>query len=163
NRLSHAGELAELAESLHVELYAGEAAMNSRLTEVRRTLEHLTRIDPSLQQWRETVESALFGLEEMGRVMGEYASSIEHDPGRLDALRRRQDMLFRLKRKYGPDLDDVMRTAAEARAELEALESSVLDRDSIEREIGAATRELEEAAARLSAARKKGAKRLGEA
>src|SRR5690606_37406075 len=118
NRLEHAGELASLAESLHVELYAGERAVAARLTEVRRTLEHLTRIDPTLQQWRETVESALYGLEEMGREMGEYASSIEHDPARLDVLRRRQDLLFRLKRKYGPELDDVLRTADLARNEL---------------------------------------------
>lgn len=163
SRLSHAGELAALSESLHVELYAGERAVSARLAEVRRTLDQLTRIDRSLQQWRETVESALFGLEEMGRVMGEYASSIEHDPARLDDLRRRQDLLFRLKRKYGPELEDVIRTAAEARAELSALESSVLDRAAIEQEIADAQRALDAAAARLSAARRKGAKRLASA
>ena len=163
NRLAHAGELADMAESLHVELYAGERALSARLAEVRRTLDHLTRIDPSLQQWRETVEGALFGLEEMGRVMGEYASSIEHDPARLDDLRRRQDLLFRLKRKYGPDLEDVIRTAGEARAELDALESSVLDREAIEREIADAQRALDAAAARLSSARRKGSKRLASA
>jgi DNA repair protein RecN (Recombination protein N) len=160
NRLAHASELASLAESLHVELYAGERAVASRLAEVRRTLDHLTRIDPSLQQWRETVEGALFGLEEMGREMGEYASAIEHDPARLDDLRRRQDLLFRLKRKYGPELDDVIHTAATARAELEALESAVLDRAAIEREIGDAQRALEAAATRLTAARAQGAERL---
>ncbi|HEX2167429.1 MAG TPA: DNA repair protein RecN [Longimicrobiales bacterium] len=163
NRLSHAAELSELAESLHVELYAGERAVSARLADVRRTLDHLTRIDPSLQQWRETVENALFGLEEMGRVMGEYSSSIEHDPARLDNLRRRQDMLFRLKRKYGPELEDVIRTASDARSELEALESSVLDREAIEREIADADRALQAAAARLTAARRKGSKQLGSA
>ena len=163
NRLSHAGELASLAESLHVELYAGERAVSARLAEVRRTLDHLTRIDPTLQQWRETVEGALFGLEEMGREMGEYASSIEHDPSRLDDLRRRQDLLFRLKRKYGPELADVIRTAADARAELDALDSSALDRDAIEREIEDAVRALNAACARLTVARTKGAKRLASA
>lgn len=163
NRLSHAGELAELAESLHVELYAGEQAVSARLADVRRTLDQLARIDASLHQWRETVESALFGLEEMGRVMGEYASSIEHDPARLDDLRRRQDLLFRLKRKYGPELEDVIRTAADARAELDALETSVLDREDLEREIADAQRALDAAAARLTAARRKGAKRLASA
>jgi DNA repair protein RecN (Recombination protein N) len=163
SRLSHASELASLAESLHVELYAGERAVAARLADVRRTLEHLARIDATLQQWRETVEGALYGLEEMGREMGEYASSIEHDPARLDDLRRRQDMLFRLKRKYGPELEDVIRTADTARAELEVLDGSELDRAAIEREIDAAQRALDAAAARLTAARKKGAKRLSSA
>ncbi|MGH7447776.1 MAG: DNA repair protein RecN [Longimicrobiales bacterium] len=163
NRLSHAGELATLAESLHTELYAGERAIAARLAEVRRTLEHLTRIDATLHQWRETVETSLYGLEEMGREMGEYSSSIEHDPARLDDLRRRQDLLFRLKRKYGPELVDVIQTARTARAELDALESSVLDRAAIEREIAEAQGALDAAAARLTAARRKGAKRFAAA
>ncbi|MEX0906715.1 MAG: DNA repair protein RecN [Gemmatimonadota bacterium] len=159
-RLAHAAELSGLASTLHSELYAGEHAIGARLAEVRRLLEQLTRIDPSLEQWRETVESALFGLEEMGRDMGVYASAIEDDPPRLEKLRRRQDLLFRLKRKYGPELDDVIRTAAAAREELSALDSSALDRGRIEREIDDAAKALASAAARLSAARKKGAKRL---
>jgi DNA repair protein RecN (Recombination protein N) len=159
-RLEHAGELAGLAEQLHGELYAGELAIGARLADIRRTLEHLIRIDPSLGTWQETVESALFGLEEMGRQMGEYASGIEHDPARMDAIRRRQDQLFRLKRKYGPELDDVLRTADAAREELSALDTAALDRGAIEREIEESRTALAAAATRLTAARRKSAARL---
>jgi DNA repair protein RecN (Recombination protein N) len=95
--------------------------------------------------------------------MGEYSTSIEHDPGRLDDLRRRQEMLFRLKRKYGPELDDVISTGVAARTELDALEGSALDRNAIEREIADATRALNALAADLTAARTAGAHRLVEA
>jgi DNA repair protein RecN (Recombination protein N) len=159
-RLAHASELAGMAETLHAELYANESAVGARLADVRRTLEHLIRIDPTLQQWQETVESALFGLEEMGRQMGEYASAIEHDPARLDDVRRRQDLLFRLKRKYGPELADVLHTAAAARAELAALDGAALDRGAIEREIADADIALRAAASRLTAARRTAAARL---
>jgi DNA repair protein RecN (Recombination protein N) len=162
-RLSHASELAGMADTLHAELYASERAIGSRLAEVRRTLEHLIRIDPTLQPWQETVESALFGLEEMGRQMGEYASAIEHDPARLDEVRRRQDTLFRLKRKYGPELDDVLRTAASAREELGTLDNAALDRGALEREIADAQAALIAAAERLTAARRKAAAKLGRA
>jgi DNA repair protein RecN (Recombination protein N) len=162
-RLEHAGELASLADSLHRSLYAGEDTVAARLAEVRRWLEQIARIDTDLQQWRDVVENALFGLEELGREMGGYASSIEHDPSRLDAIRRRQDQLFRLKRKYGPDLEDVMQTADSARAELDALESSALDQEQIERDIAAASAALGAAAERLSAARRAGADRLATA
>jgi DNA repair protein RecN (Recombination protein N) len=160
SRLTHAVELSSLAGALHAELYAGEHAIAARLADVRRSLDQLARIDPSLQQWRETVENALFSLEEMGREMGDYAAAVESDPARLDALRRRQDLLFRLKRKYGPDLDDVIRTGAQARAELAALDSSGLDRDTIEREIGETQERLAAAATRLSSARQAAGRRL---
>jgi DNA repair protein RecN (Recombination protein N) len=160
HRLEHAGELAGLAESLHAELYATETSVAARLTEVRRMLEQLVRIDPALGDWQETVQNALYGLEELGREMGGYASGVEHDPARLDELRRRQDTLFRLKRKYGPDLEDVIATADAARAELGALDSSALDRNQLERELAAATDALAGAAKKLSAARAKGGAKL---
>jgi DNA repair protein RecN (Recombination protein N) len=160
-RLSHAGELAGLAESLHTKLYATEDSLTTRVADVRRTLEQLVRIDPSLGEWQEVVQNALYGLEELGREMGSYAAGIEQDPGRLDALRRRQDTILRLRRKYGPELDDVLRTAEAARQELAALDGSVLDRDVIEREIGEARGALQQAANRLSDARHSGAERLG--
>jgi DNA repair protein RecN (Recombination protein N) len=161
-RLSHASELAQLAESLHAELYAGEHAVGARLAEIRRALDQLIRIDDSLASWREVVDNALFGLEELGRDMGRYASAIEHDPARLDELRRRQDIIFRLKRKYGPELDDVIRTGESARAELAALDTSELDRAALEREIRAAQQDLARAAGELSTARAHGAGKLAQ-
>jgi DNA repair protein RecN (Recombination protein N) len=159
-RLEHAGELAGLAATLHGELYAGEDAIAARLTEVRRVLEQIARIDATLQPWQEIVENALYNLEELGREMGGYAAAIEHDPARLDELRRRQELLFRLRRKYGPELADVVATAESARVELAALDSSSLDHVEIEREIERAGRALRQAAERLSEARRRGATAL---
>jgi DNA repair protein RecN (Recombination protein N) len=89
--------------------------------------------------------------------MGSYASGVEHDPARLEHVRQRLDIMFRLKRKYGPDLDDVLRTAEQARTELAVLDSSALDHVAIERDIADAQRALSDAAAGLSKARKRGA------
>jgi DNA repair protein RecN (Recombination protein N) len=159
-RLEHAGELAGLADALHAELYATETSVAARLTEVRRQLEQLVRIDPALAEWQEVVQNALYGLEELGREMGGYATGVEHDPARLDELRRRQDTLFRLKRKYGPDLEDVIQTGDNARTELARLDGSSLDRDRLERELADAEKALRAAAARLSAARARGGGQL---
>jgi DNA repair protein RecN (Recombination protein N) len=160
NRLAHASELAGIAETLHGELYAAEESVAARLAEVRRLLDQLVRIDPSLDDWREVVQNALYGLEELGREMGSYAAGVEHDPARLDDVRRRLDVIARLRRKYGPDVDAVLRTADEARRELAILDGSSLDRSQIEREIETGAVSLWDAAARLSKARAKGAARL---
>jgi DNA repair protein RecN (Recombination protein N) len=161
-RLSHAGELAGLAEALHAELYASEESVAVRVAEVRRTLEQLSRIDPALKEWQEVVQNALYGLEELGREMGAYASAVEQDPARLDALRSRQDRILRLKRKYGPELADVLRLASEARAELATLDSSAFDQDALQREIDVAQRDLAAAARKLTQARTAGAARMAQ-
>ena len=46
-RLEHSEELARLASRLHNELYADDRSATARLSDLRRVLEHLIRIDGS--------------------------------------------------------------------------------------------------------------------
>ena len=159
-RLEHADELARGAQQLHQQLYAAESSITSRLDELRRTLQQLARLDPSLAHYQEALEGALYTLEEAGRDLGAYADDVEHDPARLDAVRRRQDLLFRLTGKYGPDLAAVLETLASAQSELALLEGVAFERDALDRERAAAVQALAERCAALTKARRAGSKRL---
>ncbi len=92
--------------------------------------------------------------------MGDYAAGIEADPARLDALRRRQDLLFRLKAKYGETLEQVIEVGRRARRELDLLDGAGLERKALEKAEAEAQAALNDVAGELSAARKKAAKRL---
>lgn len=159
-RLEHAEELTGLARSLHDTIYASETSLTGTLGEVRRTLDHLIRIDASQADARELLESAFYGLEELGRRMGDYADGIEYDPARLEELRRRLDLLFRLKSRYGPTLEDVIAAGQAARAELELVDDAALARRELEQKLGHARTELERSASDLSKQRKRAAARL---
>jgi DNA repair protein RecN (Recombination protein N) len=137
-RLEHAEDLARLSQALHQELYEGEAAVTGVLGALRRELDHLIRIDPSQESARELLDAAYFSAEELGRRMGDYASRIEHDPARLDAIQARRDLLFRLRNKYGPTLNDVLATGQRARQELDALETAVFQRNALEKAVAEA-------------------------
>ncbi|MGH7551998.1 MAG: DNA repair protein RecN, partial [Longimicrobiales bacterium] len=160
HRLTHAEELSRLAGELHRELYDAEDAIGARLRNVRRALDHLTRIDPALGEWRELVDNAYFGLEEMGRRMGEYRSSLEHDPARLEEVRQRQHLLFRLRSKYGGDLGAVLAVGRGAREELDALDRADLDRKALVADRDAARAAHAELCLRLSAHRRAAVERL---
>ncbi len=160
HRLDHAEELARLSGRLHGTLYADEASVTSSLAELRRVLDHLVRIDGTQADATELLESALIALEELGRRMGDYAAGIEADPARLDAIRRRQDLLFRLKAKYGETVEQVLEVGRRARRELDLLDGAGLERKALEKAEADANGALADVAAELSAARKKAAKRL---
>jgi DNA repair protein RecN (Recombination protein N) len=162
-RLDHAEELARLSEQLHAGLYADEDALAGRLAELRRLLDQLHRIDASFADARDALESAYYAIDEVGRGMGDYGSRIEHDPVRLDRVRQRQDLLYRLKSKYGATLEEVLAVGARARAELGQLESAGLDRAALQRAAGQAQAELDGAAARLTSSRTAAANRLADA
>ena len=162
-RLEHSEELAQVAEQLHQELYAGDGSVAERLRELRRTLDHLLRIDPAPEDAREMLDAAFYAVDELGRRMGDYAAGVEHDPQRLEEIRRREDLIFRLKSKYGPGIEDVLATGERARAELELLDTAAFERQSLEEEERVAGDDLRALAQELSARRREAAARLADA
>lgn len=159
-RLEHSEELAQLAGALSDALYAGDDSVSARLGEVRRTLDHLVRIDQSQADARELLDTAYYAIEELGRRFGDYAGGIEYDPARLEEVRRRQDLLYRLRSKYGPELEDVIATAAKAREELSLVDDAAFRRQQVESALGAAQQKRQQLSTELSRQRKKAAARL---
>ncbi len=161
-RLEHSEELTRGVGALHDALYAGEDAVADRLSAARQQLARLARIDPELEELSTRLSDAYHAVEDAGRRLGDYAASAEHDPARLEQIRRRLDALFRLKRKYGPELDDVLATGQRVREELKGLEDADHDLERLERERDAAQTALKVAARAVSERRRQAAERLGD-
>lgn len=162
-RLTHAEELAREAGELHQVLYGGQDAVADRLSEALRSLERLSQVDPRLADVRASVESAFHSAADAGRELGSYASSVEHDPARLEELRERLDLLGRLRRKYGPTLADVISTQERLAEELAELDGSAIELADLDTALTAARSALDEAAAELSRSRAKAARSLSKA
>jgi DNA repair protein RecN (Recombination protein N) len=162
-RLEHAEELRVLAQGMTSMLEGDEDAVLQRLAAVQRSLASIQRIDSSLARLQETFDTAFYGLEELARELVAYEEGIELDPERLAEVERRRDLIFRLTKKYGPAIGDVLETAQRARAELDLLDSAGFDiRQLGERERAAAAR-VTEAATALTALRTAAADRLARA
>ncbi|UCC27136.1 MAG: DNA repair protein RecN [Gemmatimonadales bacterium] len=161
-RLSHSQELAAELSRAHELLYAGEGAISDRLAEVGRLLTRVVRLDPGLGSLQEMVEAALQSVQEAGRAAGTYAADVEHDPLRLQAIEHRRDLLFKLKRKYGPELQDVLDTEERLVREVRELRDADDDLAALESQLDAILEEVVELSARLSRAREGAAQELAQ-
>jgi DNA repair protein RecN (Recombination protein N) len=159
-RLEHSEELLALAGELHETVYGGDGAVVDRLGGLRRALDSLLQIDPGATGIEELYETGQATLDELGRRLRDYRFRIEHDPGRLAMLRQRQDQLFRLRRKYGGTLEEVLAEGERARAELDTIETSEDEIDRRESEERTRSEALLALAAKLSAARGRASERL---
>ncbi len=162
-KLDHAEELASDAEGVHRLVYSEEGAASERVAEARELLRRLARVDPEMEPFRDEIEEIYHRLTELGRSVGDYAAEVEVDPGRAEELRSRAELLFRLKRKYGPELDDVLETARRFRSEVSELDGAGFELEEIERRVASLAERLAEAAGRLSHERSAAGGRLGEA
>ncbi len=163
-RHEHSEELVEGTGSAHETLYAGEGSVADRISEVRTVLTRLARFDPEqLEEAAGLLNDAFHAINEVGRRLGDYASSVDHDPARLEEVRGRLDLIFRLKRKYGPELSDVLATARRLREELAEMEEADHDLEALRQRTERARADLASAAEALSERRSAAAERLATA
>jgi DNA repair protein RecN (Recombination protein N) len=159
-RLEHAEELRALSNGAAELLDGSEDAMLQRLGQLHRALGSLGRIDASLERLNELYDSAFYALEELSRELVEYERTVELDPERLEEVQRRRDLLFRLCKKYGPGLVDVIEAGRRAREELDLVDSAGLDLRGLEQREAAERERLRSDAAALTEMRRAAADRL---
>ena len=162
-RLANAEELIRQAEQFAELVDGEEVGALEALRQADRILAHLERIDGTVSKWREILESAEAGLGEIARDARQYAAGIELDPGRLEAVEQRRDVLFKLTQKYGPTIADVERTGSEAQRELETLDTADTELERLAERREVADAELARVCRSLTARRVSTGKRLSRA
>jgi DNA repair protein RecN (Recombination protein N) len=162
-RLENAEELRELSTGIVECIEGEEESALQRLASVERLLSTIQRVDPTLARLQELYDTAYYNLEALAREMSEYEASVELDPERLEEVRRRRDVLYRLTKKYGPTLGDVIEAGRAARGELDLVDSADLDLRALEERERAAAQALRERAAALTSLRAQASERLGRA
>jgi DNA repair protein RecN (Recombination protein N) len=162
-RLENAEELRSLANGIAGALDGDEETVLQKLGAISRHLATIQRIDPTLTRLQESYDAAFYAIEALARELEEYEATIDLDPSRLDTVRRRRDLLFRLTKKHGGTLADVIQAGTDARAELDLIDSAGLDIKQLETRERDARADLSEQAKRLTALRTAAADRLARA
>jgi DNA repair protein RecN (Recombination protein N) len=104
-------------------LYEGDASTSSSLRAAQKHLEELARYEPKFQEAQAALESARISVEDVGATLRDYAGGIQASPERLAELEERLALLDRLKRKYGPGLENVITYGEEIRRKLNEMEN----------------------------------------
>lgn len=104
-------------------LYEGAASTSASLRTAQKHVEELVRFEPKFQEAFSSLESARISIEDVGASLRDYAGSIESSPEHLAEIEDRLALLDRLKRKYGPTLQDVVNLGAEVTRKLSEIEN----------------------------------------
>lgn len=104
-------------------LYEGDSSTASTLRSARKQIEELARYEPKFREAATSLESALISVEDVGATVRDYAGGIHASPEHLAEVEDRLAALDRLKRKYGPTLDDVIRFGEDAARKLSEMEN----------------------------------------
>jgi len=104
-------------------LYEGNNSTSSSLRSAEKFIEELARYEPKFQEAAASLQSARISVEDVGATVRDYAGGIHASPERLAEIEDRLAAIDRLKRKYGPELQDVIRFGEEVTRKLAEIEN----------------------------------------
>ena len=137
-------------------LYEGNGSTASSLRAAQKQVEELARYEPKFQEALGALESARISVEDVGATVRDYAGGIQASPEHLAVVEDRLALMDRLKRKYGPSLDEVIAFGEDVARKL----SEVENKDEILRKLRG---ELADAASEYLSAARALSKKRGEA
>src|SRR5713226_3836627 len=141
-------------------LYEGTASTSASLRAAQKHLEELIRYEPKFQEALTSLDTARISVEDVGASLHDYAGGIEASPERLAEIEDRLAMLDRLKRKYGPTLEDVINLDAEVTRKLSEIENKDEILRQLQAELAAAAGDYLQAARAISKKRYEAATKL---
>ncbi len=159
-RLKSADSLIRLSQdSYHI--LQGEVL--DKLSIIRKHMEQIVAQDGQAGKLAEDISGFCFMGDDLALRVREYRDSLESNPFRLEQVTERIDLLQQLKRKYGSTIDDILRFAAEAKAELEQLNNLEIQLSELEQTVVDEQTQLEKMASELHEKRKQTAAKLSAA
>lgn len=162
-KLSHAEKIAGFVEDSYNLLDNGNkggVGVLVALSQVKKNLEDMTTYDDSLANALKIVEEACISLQEAAYEVRDYGESMEFSPEKLDKLQQRMDVIYRLRKKYGATIADVLAHQQKVQQELAAIENYDDDMAAMAKEIETLKGRLKTKAAELTRLRKRAALEL---
>ncbi|MDR2459160.1 MAG: DNA repair protein RecN [Deltaproteobacteria bacterium] len=142
-------------------LFFGEEGALNKLDKLKSLLDKASNIEPSLNPTLESVRDISLQLLDSSRDIKNLSVSLKKVKD-LEEVDERLSQLARLKRKYGPSLDDVLERYEEMKRTLNRLDNLSLDEQSLMKSLAKAEEICSACATELHLARKKSALSLSE-
>jgi len=161
--LTNAERLTLLTSEAYQALYEGEEGRRSALDALGEALQQvgaLEKLDPELAGVHESLETIFLQVEEDARHLRAYRDEVEYDPARLSQVEDRLDLIYRLKRKYGDSVAEILRFAEDASRELDQITHSEERIAELREKETQLLQVVAELGASLSSVRREAAKRL---
>ncbi len=121
--LRNAADLAQAAQGAHFALSGDEDAPGAAalLMEAEQALEAVAGVSPELDELRERLTDCRCQVEDAADSARSLSGGFDFEPGELDQLEGRLDLLYRLKKKYGGSVEEMLDYLAKCQRELDEI------------------------------------------
>lgn len=162
--LRNAEKLMEAVESAHYALSGDEDSEGavSMISTAEDSLRSGGRYSDEMTGLAEKAAEVRYAADDLAELVRDLRDSFDFSPGELDEIEGRLDVIYRLRKKYGSTVEEMLEYLDRCRSELDGMECSADTILHLEREYAAALKTARQRGEALTAARKKVATALQE-
>ena len=157
--------MAKIVESLHIayDLLSGGDETDGVLSMLDQTEDQMQQLQDYYPEMKtDKLMDIRYELEEISDSLRNALNDADVDPMELERVEERLDLIFRLKRKYGNSVEEIIAYGEKAQMELDSITRSEEIEAKLQKELEKSSAELMEIAGQLSEKRQEAAKRFQE-
>jgi len=158
--LASAERIQRLCEESYEALYERDGAVLASLGGVWKRVAELALIEPQFSSYVDARDGIKGQLEDLAFFLRSYADGVDASPARLQEVEDRLALLERLKRKYGPTLDEAIARGHALAQERDLLTGAGGRTEDLERALGEASDRYLAVARELSHKRRRAAEQF---
>ncbi|MFH2013082.1 MAG: DNA repair protein RecN [Pseudomonadota bacterium] len=122
--LINSEKLLEYSNHAYNTIYGAKESVLENLKGVINNIKDISRIDSSLEKLHDAMESSIIELEDIALSLRDYAHKVEFEPAKLERVEERLLEINKLKKKYGPTIDEILQYKDNIHKELEGISNS---------------------------------------
>ena len=130
------------------------------VNEAIRALEKIGQIDNKYAEVNSSLKNIYYELQELSRDINEYRQDTYFDEAEREEIENRLDLLFSLKRKYGNNIQEILKYANKIKLEIEYIENLDEYNNKLKMELNEVEKELKKYGKKINTIREENGKIL---
>jgi DNA repair protein RecN (Recombination protein N) len=139
---------------------SSEDSLLSKLRFITAKCSQLSEIDKQFEPFIKDLDSAYQAVKEFSDSTAYFSAVLEFDEDEYNRLSDRYSVLRKLMKKFGPNLDNVIKYRDDSKKQLDSIENISFDREKLEKNLKELSMAMQKESTRLSGLRKEGKKLL---
>ena len=123
-------------------------------------LDGIARLSADYQQLSDKLHALYYDLEDASYTLRDYRTDFSFEPGMLDEIETRLELISTLKRKYGANIEEILAYRDKSEQELELIDNAEERREQLAADYAAAKADYDSLSEQLSSLRQEAAQRL---
>ncbi len=152
---ANAEQITGAVAEAYMNIYGGDEAAYDSISAAVDALAAVNGVNPKLKSMYEALSGVMYSLEDVAHEVKEFGDSVEFDEQALNDVEERLDLISKLKRKYGAEIEDILKYLETARKDLEDIKLSDERTNELKEELCSIVSELQGYGKELSKRRAK--------